>query len=502
MRRRDFLLGAAGTAAGLALGPTRLLAAAPPDEVTTAFARALADTPWLAGFATASRERFDAPAELVHGALPAGLRGTLYRNGPARHEVGGRRYHHWFDGDGLIQAFRFTDGGVDHRARFVETRKLVREREAGRPLVSGFGTTWPDLPPPRDAADGNPANISVVWHADRLLALWEAADAYALDPETLDTHGTHVWSDETRGVPFSAHPRLEPDGTLWNFGSVPWARMLVLYRIAPDGRLADVATLRVDRPSYLHDFVVTERHLVFVMPPLHFGDEGDTFLARHRWDGNAPTRWLVVDKADLSKQRWFEAPAAFVFHFANAWDDGQGITVDTHLYADASIMFGPQRDVMWGRWDASRILPEGTRLHLDLARGRVREERSGLHTEFPSVDPRLTGRRHRALFSLAQLDDAETHHPLLNALVRQDMDTGAVQRHRFPPDVVPEEHLFVPKGAGDPAAGWVVGTALDAKRGVTQLSVFDAEHVDAGPVATLRLPYALPLGLHGRFVPA
>jgi all-trans-8'-apo-beta-carotenal 15,15'-oxygenase len=32
--------------------------------------------------------------------------------------------------------------------------------------------------------------------------------------------------------------------------------------------------------------------------------------------------------------------------------------------------------------------------------------------------------------------------------------------------------------------------------------VFDAGAVDAGPVASVTLPYGLPLGLHGQFVPA
>ena len=49
-------------------------------------------------------------------------------------------------------------------------------------------------------------------------------------------------------------------------------------------------------------------------------------------------------------------------------------------------------------------------------------------------------------------------------------------------------------------AGWLIGTALDIARGRTLLSVFDARDLSAGPLACARLPYALPLGLHGKFV--
>lgn len=47
---------------------------------------------------------------ILAGEIPQGLRGTLYRNGPARLERGGKRMGHWFDGDGAILAVHFTGG--------------------------------------------------------------------------------------------------------------------------------------------------------------------------------------------------------------------------------------------------------------------------------------------------------------------------------------------------------------------------------------------------------
>src|SRR5438552_2992185 len=54
----------------------------------------------------------------VEGRLPEGLRGTLYRNGPSLFSTFGRRYTHWFDGDGALSAVRFDgDGGARGAAR-------------------------------------------------------------------------------------------------------------------------------------------------------------------------------------------------------------------------------------------------------------------------------------------------------------------------------------------------------------------------------------------------
>ena len=46
------------------------------------------------------------------------------------------------------------------------------------------------------------------------------------------------WSPDLAGLPFSAHPKVEPDGTLWNIGCVLAPRpVLLFYRIDRTGRL-------------------------------------------------------------------------------------------------------------------------------------------------------------------------------------------------------------------------------------------------------------------------
>ena len=44
-----------------------------------------------------------AQARIV-GKLPPSLRGNFFRNGPGLFERGDQRYHHWFDGDGMVHA--------------------------------------------------------------------------------------------------------------------------------------------------------------------------------------------------------------------------------------------------------------------------------------------------------------------------------------------------------------------------------------------------------------
>ncbi|MCC8455982.1 carotenoid oxygenase family protein, partial [Streptomyces rochei] len=70
------------------------------------------------------------------GKIPAGLRGTLYRNGPARLQRGGMNAGHWFDGDGAILAVHFTDAGAAAVYRYVETAGYQAEEKSDKFLYS------------------------------------------------------------------------------------------------------------------------------------------------------------------------------------------------------------------------------------------------------------------------------------------------------------------------------------------------------------------------------
>src|SRR5688572_24579910 len=92
-----------------------------------AFANGLQRYPWLAGWQDAPLGDGIAHTLKISGRVPAGLAGTLYRNGPGRFSRAGLRYKHWFDGDGLMQAWQLGPQGISHRARFVGTAKFKRE---------------------------------------------------------------------------------------------------------------------------------------------------------------------------------------------------------------------------------------------------------------------------------------------------------------------------------------------------------------------------------------
>jgi all-trans-8'-apo-beta-carotenal 15,15'-oxygenase len=160
--------------------------------------------PWSGGFRSLDGEGDERVAE-IDGAVPAWLRGTLFRNGSGRNQLAGRWFPHWFDGDGMISAIGFDDDGIRYRSRYVGTANYRDETTSGRIVHRGFGKMRPGGALANAFRQpGNVSNTSVVMESGRLLSLWEGGPPYALDPATLETHGIADFDGTLKA--FSAHP--------------------------------------------------------------------------------------------------------------------------------------------------------------------------------------------------------------------------------------------------------------------------------------------------------
>ena len=472
------------------------------------FAASLARDPRLLAFANPHAPQVGAPLRTVAGRLPAGLTGTLWRNGPAEHDRFGHRYGHWFDGDGMIQAFTFDGAGVTHRGRILDTPKRRRETRAGRRALPAFGTVPPHPEPIRRPDDMNAANTSLLAHGDRLLALWEGGSALDIDPATLAARGFVGWRDDLAGLPFGAHPKREPDGTVWNIGVAINPRpVLLLYRIDPAGKLAGFGHLPVAPLGMVHDFIVTERRLVALLPPFvvepeRFASGHTSFLDAHAWRPELGTRALVFDKDTLEPVARHALPAGFHFHHGNGWEERDGtIRLDVCQAPDPQFVIRDLRAPMHGEWRFPSVHPGYRRVALRPGgSARIDDAAPGV-TEFPRIDPRRVGLRHRRVFALHGPPPTESGPAawVLQRIASLDPDGGVVDHWPYPPHQLPEEHVFVPRGSAE-GDGWLLGPFLDVARREAGLHVFDARRLADGPLWEGTLPYPMPLALHGTFV--
>jgi carotenoid cleavage dioxygenase len=515
MNRRAALqsLAAFGTLAGSAALPA--LAGAATATTTSegaAFDAAVARMPWLApfkGISDAGPAGGDLRCEAlaITGRWPVGLRGRFYRNGPALFERAGQRYHHWFDGDGMVQRFTFGARGVSHVGKLVRTAKLGAEKDAGRFLFSAFGTTIQSDVPIQGPDSINVANTSAIEHAGRVLAMWEGGSAYALDPKDLSTIGPVTWKEGFEQIPFSAHPKLDTAGNLWNIGT--FSDKLVVWHIDAAGKLARVQTGETPYPNGMaHDMAMTAQYIVLPLPPvkMNYGAiaRGATPEQAFVFDRNEPLRVLVMKKDDIAQRRVFELPAQFIFHVGNAFERPDGSIALSFVGApDAGFLVHGAVALASGHVND----PSGAAMHtavLDMKTGRASVESLGDSVEFPRIDPRRVGAAARYVASAANWKpDAARQGALFHGVQLRDLQTGRLERFDYGERMVVEEHIVVPKPrATNERDAWLVGTTFDAKRKLSIVNVLDAAHVADGPIAQAALPYWLPLGFHGNFTPA
>lgn len=157
---------------------------------------------------------------------------------------------------------------------------------------------------------------------DKVWALWEGGAPLAMSGADLSTGGFVTLRDDLKGMPFQAHPRYAPDGTIWNIGMN--GDKAVVWHLNADRSLRDAQVIQLPRASYMHDFTATARHLIIVMQPWIFDRAGMPYASQFAWHGDMGAQVMVVDKADLSRRRIYELPTFSFFHLGDA---GSGRTV-------------------------------------------------------------------------------------------------------------------------------------------------------------------------------
>ena len=457
-------------------------------------------------------EYSDILLEPLYGSLPTLLRGVLYRNGPGRNENFGVPYGHPFDGDGLVLRFEFGETGIRYRNRFVRTREYEAEARAGRPLYRSFGTNLPgglrkNLARLRFK---NAANTSVIRYRDSLLALWEGGLPHALDPRTLSTKAREDFDGTLQNhrssidrwlnpeLPFSAHPKTCPvTGDIFNFGMALGAKpRLYLYRLGPDGEI-EKHSLALPELSFVHDFVLTENHLLFILPRVSFdvprtlaglSTPVDSIKTQDR-----PGNLWVIDRQTFKVVSTASVPSGFIFHFSNGYEEGNEIMLEgCHMPRFPSAK--ETRQLLEGQ---STEFPKAQLTRYRLASGKIsREPLEPLPAELPEVDARFLTKKHRVTFYASSPLANPT--PFLTRIVRREL-TGKRVEQDFAPNMVGEP-VFVPHSAdATEGSGHLLVMTHCASEERAELHILDAETLEKK--AGFALPHTVPPGFHGFFEP-
>ena len=455
--------------------------------------------PQLVGNFAPIRMECDIHDVVVRGELPADLDITYYRNGPDP-QFPPRGDHHWFAGDGMLHMFRIQDGRVAYRNRWARTVKWTLERQEGRSLYNLFNPLDND-PVTHGVGEDGLANTNVVWHGGRLLALEEAHAPFEIDPETLDSIGPWRFDDRLEG-PMTAHPKIDPKtGEMLFFGYMAAGVFTcdVSYQsVDATGKLA--RSERFDAPfaSMVHDFIVTENHVVFPIFPV-------TGSLERAMRGEPPFAWepekgthigLMPRNGTVEDMRWFETDPCYVFHPMNAYSDGSRVVA--HVMQFEEVPLFPNVDGSPTSPGKAR-LAEWTIDLSDNSNGVQQRYLDDIGGEFPRLDERFACGRYRYGYHAASMDDSGGLAGF-DAVVRHDFSSGRRDQYVLPAGDVTGEPVFVPRSReAEEGDGYLLSVVYRAAENRSDLVVLNALDVADGPVACAELPHRVPYGFHGNW---
>jgi carotenoid cleavage dioxygenase len=456
----------------------------------------------------------------VTGNIPDYLDGRYLRNGPNPVTDPDPAGYHWFLGSGMVHGLRIRDGQVEwYRNRYVRSADVARalgESWRSGPVHAGFDFS---------------ANTHVIGHAGRTFAIVEGGGRPYEMTEELETLGPCDF-DGTLPGGYSAHPLRDPaTGELhavsYFFG---WGPKVQYSVIDGAGRVRKVVDIEVGGSPMMHAFSLTERHVVIYDLPVVFdarkaaagapralakptqlamskivgrrsiperlvaatAGRSSSAVLPYSWDPDYPARVGVMPREDGGAVRWMDVEPCYVFHPLNAYDDGDRIVLDVarHPKMFATEHRGPKEGA-----------PTLDRWTVDLAAGKVLEDRlddSG--QEFPRLDERLVGRRHRYGYTVGfELADGEVEE-VSHQVIKHDLVARTATRRSLGITNEADEFLFVPAGpdAGEDE-GILMGFVYDRDTDRSTLLLLDAGTLET--VATAHLPVRVPHGFHGSWVP-
>ena len=415
----------------------------------------------------------------VKGEVPKEINGLYVRNGMNPRSGFS---DHWFFGNGMLHGFNFENGKVSYKNRYVRTPYYEKDLD----IISSFG----DL-------SASPANTHIIKHADRFLALEEAHLPWEVD-EKLDTKGAYNFSGKLKGA-MTAHPRICPKtGELLFFSySMMSEPYLTYYRTNPLGELVQIEPIELPRAVMMHDWNITENHVVFMDLPIISDmnlavETGSPFGFKPEFGARLG---VMPREGSNSDVRWFDIDPCYVFHPLNSYEEGNKIIL--HVCRQQEAMVGGFQDIYGGETTVARLW----KWTIDLELGSVKEEQiDDAPCDFPRIDDRRIGLKNDYGY-FTTLETEVDSLTIGRHLLKYDLVNNKRLTHDLGENVTGGEALFVPRTANSSEDdGWAISLAYEAETDRSKLLVINSQDFESAPVAEIYAPQRVPNGAHGSWI--
>ncbi|CAI0404655.1 unnamed protein product [Linum tenue] len=396
----------------------------------------------------------------VKGYLPECLNGEFVRVGPNPKfsPVAG---YHWFDGDGYAPvAVSFDEFNILHIGDlkgffglFMVNIQSLRAKLKILDLTYGNGT----------------ANTALIYHHGKLLALQEGDKPYVvkiMEDGDLQTVGLLDY-DKRLKHSFTAHPKVDP--------------------------FTENYAIFMDLPLYFRPKeMVKEKKFIFA------------------FDATKKARFGVLPRyaKDDLLIKWFELPNCFIFHNANAWEEGDEVVLIT------CRLENPDLDMVNGtvKEKLENFSNELYEMRFDMKTGVASQKKlSASAVDFPRINESYTGRKQRFVYGTTLDSIAKVTGIIKVDLLNEpqpektklEVGGNIVGIFDLGPGRFGSEAVFVPREPGitcEEDDGYLIFFSHDETTGKSAVIVIDAKTMSSDPVAVVELPHRVPYGFHALFV--
>ena len=425
----------------------------------------------------------------VEGKIPKQLRGTLYRTGPGLIERFGNKVHP-FLADGAITAIQLKNK-PEGACNIVKTDKFMQEEALQKSLYDVNASPLQRLHNGLTRNIKNTGNTNILAWNEKIFALMEQGKPVEFNSVNLETIGTNNLG-LIQGS-FSAHPhRVDSLNTTFNFGVN--GQYIEVFSLHDKGEITIISRFKAPWAGIIHDFTVTEKHIIFFIDPaklvtwraiLGLKDFSKYFY----WDEQESTQVVVIPLNDPSKQTIIEIDPFRIWHFANAYDEGNTIVVDAFKHKNIDVLIKPTE------LDSDIPVPKLCRFILSLSNKKVSEEiMPSSISEFPIINPNYIGKKHRYIWTQTYHDEHGNE-----GFAKYDTKTQEQERWFAPNNHLVSEAIFVPKDDKE-QNGWILQLIQDSDIKQSYLGIFDANNVGNDPLAKVWFDHPIPATFHGTFV--
>ncbi|VAI11978.1 unnamed protein product [Triticum turgidum subsp. durum] len=429
----------------------------------------------------------------------------------------------------MIHAMRIKDGKATYVSRYVKTSRLKQEEYFGGAkfmkigdLKGFFGLFMVQMQALRkklkilDVTYGfGTANTALIYHHGKLLALSEADKPYVvkvLEDGDLQTLGLLDY-DKRLKHSFTAHPKVDPfTDEMFTFGYSHEPPYCTYRVITKDGVMLDPVPITIPESVMMHDFAITENYSIFMDLPLLFRPKemvkNGEFI--YKFDPTKKGRFGILQRYEKDEKtiRWFELPNCFIFHNANAWEEGDEVVLITCRLENPDLdkVNGTQNEKL------ENFGNELYEMRFNMKTGAASQKQlSVAAVDFPRINESYTGRKQRYVYctildSIAKVTGVikfDLHAEPESGKKQLEVGGNVMGIYDLGPGRFGSEAVFVPKEpgvSGEEDDGYLILFVHDENTGKSEVNVIDAKTMSPDPVAVVELPNRVPYGFHAFFV--